>query len=160
MKINAYQLQQEIFTKVAGGLTKSELWDDLRQRKEELRHLCDGGNPSHDQYRQELSTVAASIRERVSQAAELGPFAQADLRLQFKAIDLAGRVCADVMELSPDTITDIEDIRDSYQRLSQSVTQNGLRDCDLVLDGKYTEEIDTIYGKPEVKGADDAEDLT
>lgn len=147
--MNAYQLQHEVFTKIADGQTKSEIWQDLKGRQQELRHLCEGGNPSTVQYREELTQMASTIREQFEGAET--PLSKRAVKLNFQSIELAGRVLAEVMQLEPENITDLLDVQDSAQRLGAKVDQDSLRDCNLLLGDKFTAEIDAIYGTPAKK---------
>lgn len=154
MKINQYQLQIELFNAIKAGTSEVDLWDNLRVRKEELKHLL-GGNPSSDEYKAQLKNACAAIRKEVQEADDMGVFSKRSLEFRFQEIDIAGQVLTDLMDLDPANVTDADDIRDSYLRLQGKADQASLRDCDTLLDGAYADAIDKLYGKPEVKDAED-----
>jgi hypothetical protein len=154
MKINTYQLQIELFEAIQAGTSHEDLMASLGKRKEELKHLL-GGNPAHKEYRKLLDDACTSIRREVKEAEELGKFSQKSLQFRFDEIRLGGQILAALMELDPANITEADEIRKAYTELQGQVGQRQLRECDLLLDGAYTECVDALYGKPEVAGEGD-----
>jgi hypothetical protein len=154
MKINTYQLQIELFEAIQAGTSPQDQWDSLRVRREELKHLL-GGNPSDKEYRKQLENACSNIRREVKEAEELGKFSQKSLQFRFDEIRLGGQILAALMELDPANITEADEIRKAYTELQGQVGQRQLRECDLLLDGAYTECVDALYGKSEVAGAED-----
>ncbi len=155
MKTNSFELQVEIYEAVLAGTSKKDLWENLRVRKEELKHLCQGGNPSHNDYRAEMSNVGGAIRSQCDEADELGRFALTDMKLRYDAIRIAGEVSRAIMDLTPANATDATDIRAAYQALQGGVNQEALRDCDVILDDAFKSRLDALYGVKEAPAAED-----
>lgn len=150
MRINAYEFQATVAKLLAEGMSTGDVWQQYKGSRKELGHLC-GGSPSANQYADQIQKAIAAIRDEKDEAEELGPLAAAGFALKFRSIALAANLCTGLMSLEPATVTDLEDIQDSWQRLQNKVDAASLGDADLLLDGAYKAEIDALYGVKEAK---------
>lgn len=151
-KTNLFELQTEVYAKIKGGATTRELWEELRGRQEELKHLTVDGNPSNDQFRKGIEGMCKNLEENYKQAQDIGPLAVRQLELDMMANTLAGSVLRSLTEVEPLTIPDSEAILKAYQALSKGVTRETLLACMEYLrvdvHEVYRLDLVRLYGEP------------
>lgn len=145
MQINKYQFQSEIFNKVKAGVSEEAIRKDVLSRRQELRHLA-GDNPSLNEFKKViLAGVSTLVKDRAL-AKETGPLTTAQLELWGLEVDLAGRIVQGLSSLSPTCMDDLTDIKAALDPINVKADRENLQEGDLLLGGKFAEEIERLYG--------------
>ena len=150
-KTNSYEFQSEVFTKIADGVSNSDIMKDLTSRRDALQHLFADkhGKCSHDQFKTQAGQLVGNIRTRFEEAPGEGAFSVAGLKLQHRSQILAGRILRALSDLTPANLTEVDDIAESYKRLSQGINLASLKDAAGTpqLNGQFNAEVSALYGE-------------